>query len=68
MTQQHLIELVASLCEDSNLSYDKTPPIEVSPGIWRFLAIEKSGECLKYGRCRQVSHFAMINGDTMKMC
>ena len=68
MKQKTLISLLQNLCEEKNLSYDGTPPIEVSPGVWRFLAVERSEQCMRHGYCRQLSHFATMSGDTMKLC
>lgn len=69
MTQRTLIDRLLTLCEEEGLSYDGTPPIEVSPGIWRFLAVEKSPQCVKHGHCRQMSHYAMsTTNNQLKLC
>jgi len=68
MTQSAVIELISKLCGESHLSYDNSPPEQVSPGIWKFLAVEMNDTCNKHGYCRQMSYYAMASGTEMKLC
>ena len=67
MTIQQLVQKIEDLCILSGLSYDKTPPVAVSPGVYMFHAVEMNESCKKGGACRQRPHFAVQYGDTFRL-
>ena len=68
MTQETIIGLISQLCEKSHLAYSNLIPIQVSPGIWQFNAVEMNETCSKHGFCREMPYYAMANNGEMKLC
>ena len=68
MTQETIIGLISQLCEESHLSYNKGLPTQVSPGIFKFSAVEMNDTCSKHGYCREMQYFAMATDKGMKLC
>jgi len=58
---------IDSLCLQNGMSYQRTAPIQVSPGIWMFYAVEMNDSCRKHGSCRQRQHFAIEAGGHLKL-
>ena len=54
-----LVTQLADLCVVAGLSYDGTPPTQVSPGVWMFYATQLNESCRKLGDCRQTTHYAV---------
>mgnify|MGYP001219464322 CR=1 FL=1 len=61
MTQ--LITQITDLCVAAHLAYDGSLPTNVSPGVWKFMAVEMNDSCTKWGTCRQRAHYAIDLGD-----
>ena len=59
MTQRELIQKITDVCIGAGLSYDGLPPVQVSPGVWMFYAVE----CSRKGHCRQHPRYAIQKGD-----
>ncbi len=68
MTKETLIQLVSDCCKEANLSYSNNAPVQVSPGIYCFKAVEKSETCVKNGYCREMRYYAMATNEGMKLC
>ena len=67
MTKQTLIRLIGECCDSHHLSYQNLSPTQVSPGIWKFNAVEMDEDCNKHGRCRQMSYYAMVTGQSVQL-
>ncbi len=68
MTQETLIELVKDCCDRHHLSCHNLSPKQVSPGIWRFYAVEMDEGCSKHGHCRQMRYYGRLLGNTIELC
>ena len=68
MTQETITKLIGECCEREHLSYSNLSPVQVSPGIWQFKAVEQSEHCSKNGYCREMRYYAMATGTEMKLC
>ena len=68
LTQKAVSDMIAECCEKNHLSYNNLNPAQVSPGVWRFKAVEMDYSCSKYGHCRQMTYFARQVGNEMILC
>ncbi len=64
MTNENLIHLIGDCCKKNHLAYKDLSPQQVSPGVWRFYAVECSHE----GHCRQMSYYAHIMNNEAVLC
>ena len=67
LTLNDVMVKIESLCVQNGLSYQHHAPIQVSPGVWMFYAVERDYNCTQYGSCRQRQHFAIDVGGRLKM-
>ena len=58
---------IESLCTQNGLSYQHHAPIQVSPGVWMFYAVDRDYNCTKFGSCRQRQHFAIDVGGRLSL-
>jgi len=68
MTQETITKLISECCDREHLSYSNLAPVQVSPGIWKFNAVEMNETCSKHGACRDMTYYAMATGTDMKLC
>ena len=66
-TTTELIEGIRQLCVENALSYDGTPPVGVSPGIYMFYATEMNVKCKTMGQCRERAHYVIIKGNELAL-
>ena len=66
-TLSDVMLMIESLCVQNGLSYQHHAPIQVSPGVWMFYAVERDDNCTKYGSCRQRQHFAIDVGGRLRL-
>ena len=66
-TMTELIMQIENLCVQAGMSYDRTPPVSVSPGIWMFSAVPMHDKCKRHGFCRQMQFFAADIGGKLKL-
>ncbi len=62
-----LVTMVGELCSLHGLSYDSTPPVQVSPGVFMFHATPLHESCRRSGHCRQHSYYAATYGDNLRL-
>ena len=62
-----LVEKLRDLCLMHGLSYDSTPPVQVSPGVWMFQATPLHQSCRREGQCRQQTYYAAMIGKQLKL-
>ena len=58
-THTELVTQLSDLCTMAGLSYDLTPPVQVSPGVFTFYATQLHDSCRKRGECREQLYYAM---------
>ena len=63
MNMNEIIMKIDDLCINHGLSYDRTPPIQVSPGVFMFSVVEMNHSCSKHGQCRQTQRYAIMKGN-----
>ena len=68
LTKNSLIGMISECCHKNHLSCNNLQPAQVSPGIWRFKAVEMDDSCSKHGHCRQMTYFARQVGNEMILC
>ena len=68
MTLETITKLIGECCDREHLSYSNLTPTQVSPGIWKFNAVEMNDTCSKHGYCREMPYYAMASGTKMKLC
>ena len=66
-TLSDVMLMIESLCVQNGLSYQHHAPIQVSPGIWMFYAVDRDDNCTKFGSCRQRQHFAIDMGGRLRL-
>ena len=66
-TLSDVMLMIESLCVQNGLSYQHHAPIQVSPGIWMFYAVDRDYNCTKFGSCRQRQHFAIDMGGRLSL-
>ena len=66
-TLSDVMIMIESLCIQNGLSYQHHAPIQVSPGVWMFYAVERNESCTKFGSCRQRQHFAIDVGGSLRL-
>ena len=68
MTHLDLIGMITDLCYNNGLNYDRTPPVQVSPGVFMFNAVEMSDSCKQRGHCRMRSYYAVSKNNKLVLC
>ena len=66
-TLNDLMIQIESLCLQSGMSYHRTAPVSVGPGIWMFYATPMSEQCKKYGSCQQMPFYAVDFNGKLKL-
>ena len=66
-TLSDVMLMIESLCVQNGLSYQHHAPIQVSPGVWMFYAVDRDYNCTKFGSCRQRQHFAIDVGGRLRL-
>ena len=54
--------------ESAHLSYNRERPTKVSPGVWKFYAVEMNHACRREGHCRERVYHACLLGKTLHIC
>ncbi len=67
MTISELVRRLSDLCVMNNLSYDRTPPVQVSPGVFMFNAVEMNMKCKSKGECRQRQLYVIVKGNELTL-
>ena len=68
MTEEEVVASISEYCKESHLSYDGGSPIQVSPGVWKFYAVEMNHACRREGHCREQVYHACLLGKTLHIC
>ena len=66
--RQALIQQITDYCVSAHLSYNGEAPIKVSPGVWKFYAVEMNHACRHDGQCREQVYYACMLGNTIQIC
>ena len=66
-TLSDVMLMIEALCLHHGMSYQHSPPVQVSPGVWMFYAVEMNDSCKKHGSCRQRQHFAIDVGGRLRL-
>ena len=66
-TLSDVMLMIESLCVQNGLSYQHHAPIQVSPGVWMFYAVDRDYNCTQFGSCRQRQHFAIDVGGRLRL-
>ena len=54
---------IMTLCDQTGLRYDGSPPTPVGPGLWMIYTTEMNASCVKHGQCRQSQRFVVQLGE-----
>ena len=68
LTKGTVVHMLTECCKDNRLSCNNLQPSQVSPGVWRFKAVEMNDNCSKHGHCRQMTYYARLVDDRMVLC
>ena len=68
MTDEEVIKFISEYCEGAHLAYGGECPIKVSPGVWRFRAVEMNHPCRIEGHCREQVYHACLLGNSLQIC
>ena len=68
MTDDEVVEYISEYCVGAHLSYNRERPTKVSPGVWKFYAVEMNHACRREGHCRERVYHACLLGKTLHIC